>query len=331
MKPYQRKERFYNSQEERTRYRLSNMARIYWHSIRSSLTYFPRAPRPYFDSETQKNDWLVTTPPPYRSQTLRITWLGHATFLIQLGGFNILTDPILFGLGPFVERMMPVPFSTMAIPPIDCILISHNHHDHMDVRSLKLLNRDQPSVLVPSGNKHVLVRAGLSDTEELSWGEHVSMHVKESNDPVTLSCLPAHHWSWRSLLDLNKSLWCSWLIRYKNYTVYFAGDTAYGDHFSYIGSTYGPITVALMPIGPEEPRALMKDTHIDTVEALQGFQELGAQSFIPMHWGTFHFGIDCFLDPIRNLSRNWDSLLSLEEQSLKRLHILKFGEGKDFL
>ncbi len=327
MKPYQRKERFYNSSEERTLYRLSNMAKIYWHSVRTSITQFPRVPKPYFDQGFDKNDWLATTPPPHMSMVPRVTWLGHATFLIQIGGINIITDPILFGLEPFVERMMPLPFPVTSIPPIDYILLSHNHHDHLDLRSLRLLNRDQPQVLAPSGNQHILMRGGLTNAKELSWGEKVDGKASD----ITFTCLPAHHWSWRSLFDLNKALWCSWLIRYKTYTIYFAGDTAYSDHFSYIGTTYGPITTALMPIGPEEPRALMRDTHIDTIEAIQGFQELNAQHFIPMHWGTFHFGNDCFLDPIHNLRNNWDVLLSPEDRAAKSLHIVKFGEGKEFV
>jgi L-ascorbate metabolism protein UlaG (beta-lactamase superfamily) len=140
--------------------------------------------------------------------------------------------------------------------------------------------------------------------------------------------LPANHWSGRNIFNINKTLWGSWLIE-SNYTkIYFGGDTAYDTHFKDIGKTFSPINIALMPIGPCEPRKYLKNSHINSSEAIKGFIELGAQEFIPMHWGTFRAGSDSFLDPINFLKKEWEE--QKEKLLNKKLNILRPGESIKF-
>jgi L-ascorbate metabolism protein UlaG (beta-lactamase superfamily) len=145
---------------------------------------------------------------------------------------------------------------------------------------------------------------------------------------IKIHFLPAHHWSGRGLFDINKSLWGSWMIETPKYKIYFAGDTGYAGHFRQISEKFSSIDIVLMPIGPEEPRTMMKDSHVGVDEALQAFQDLQAKHFIPMHWGTFKFGADTFDLPIKKLQVSWQNLFF--ENSDKFLHIVKCGEIKQF-
>ena len=250
----------------------------------------------FFRNKPQSAAWLHPQQIPFRSRELSITWIGHATFLIQVHNINILTDPVFGEVSTFFPRILPPGIHFDTLPSIDYVLLSHNHWDHMDSASLKALKSRHPDmkVLVPLGDGAWFLKRRFH-VEELSWWD--SHSAKE----MRFSFLPAVHWSGRGFFDTNRSLWGSWMIEGPGATVYFAGDTAYGDHFAQIAKEYSDIDVALMPIGPCEPKEWMLRTHMDVERSLRAFHDLQARYFIPMHWGTFPFGNDQFDAPIKRL------------------------------
>jgi len=258
-------------------------------------------------------------------QKALVTWIGHATFLLNIAGMHILTDPVFGNLRGFFRRIAPPGISVQDLPPIDLILISHNHYDHMDESSLRAVCKRFPDVtiLVPQGNKAWFATRGFSNVQEYSWWE--ATHFVNGEDGVTCTFLPAYHWSQRGVFDRNMTLWGSWMIQSKASCIYFAGDTAYGPHFRNIAHFFPHIDVALMPIAPAWPRAWMARSHILPDQAVDAFIELGARHFIPMHWGTFWFGIDRPLQAVREVQQAWKQR---QDQVLdKSLHTLKFGQS----
>lgn len=246
--------------------------------------------------------WAIKPKFVERSEELLITWLGHSTFLIQIGGKNILTDPIFGRLTYIFSRIIPSVASVKDLPPIDYVLISHNHLDHMDSFALNTLKYRFPrmTVCVPMGDKAWFDKRGFKYVSEHMWWD-----IIPAGAGVSLSFLPANHWSQRTLFDKNCSLWGSWMIQHNNGTVYFGGDSAWGNHFDDIAAHYKDIDVALMPIAPAEPTYMMKEGHLNAEEAAEAFLRLNAKVFIPMHWGTYHLGFDTFRGPIDRLSRWW--------------------------
>ncbi|EKD48665.1 MAG: hypothetical protein ACD_64C00192G0001 [uncultured bacterium] len=253
----------------------------------------------FFRKRPQPASWLHPQQIPFRSKELSITWIGHATFLIQVADINILTDPVFGEVSSFFPRILSPGIHFDTLPSIDYVLLSHNHWDHMDAASLTALRERHPcmQVLVPQGDKQWFAKRRFT-AHEFSWWE--SHSIKKA----TFTFLPAVHWSGRGLFDTNRSLWGSWMVQAGNRSTYFGGDTAYGAHFKQIAHEYGPIDVALLPIGPCEPKEWMLRTHMDVEHSLQAFEDLGAQHFIPMHWGTFPFGNDQFDEPIIQLKKH---------------------------
>lgn len=267
---------------------------------------------------------FVTVPSfPQRSLEPKITWIGHSTFLIQVAGKNILTDPIFGSLSFIFRRIVPAVIKISDLPPIDYILISHNHFDHMNSASLQEIKKRFPdvTVLVPMGDKKWFDTHGFLNVSEHMWWDEIV-------DPIITDLkfyfLPANHWSQRTLFDKNRSLWGSWMIQISDFKIYFAGDTSWGNHFAQIGQEFKDIDIACMPIAPGEPRSWMKETHIDAHEAVRAFITLKAKLFIPMHWGTFHLGFDDFYMPITLLKASWQKYK--DELKQKNLKIVKFGE-----
>lgn len=258
-----------------------------------------------------------------RSQQPVITWLGHSTFLIQIAGKNILTDPIFGSLSTIFRRLVPAVVQVSDLPKIDYVLLSHNHFDHMDSASLHQLKNRFPDmkILVPMGDKEWFDRHLFAHASEHMWWDEI---IDDHNPDLKFTFLPANHWSQRTLFDKNRSLWGSWMIQADDCKIYFAGDTSWGPHFEQIGQIFSDIDVALLPIAPGEPRSWMKSSHINAAEAVQAFIKLKARIFIPMHWGTFHLGFDDFYAPISLLKKSWQEL-RLELQN-KQLKIMKFGE-----
>ena len=253
-----------------------------------------------------------------------VTWVGHATFLINVSGFNILTDPI-FGNPSTLFRRMTKPGLTLdQLPTIDFILLSHNHRDHMHAATLTALARKNTNmkILVPLGDKAWFDRRGFANVEEYTWWNNVTV-VHDSGQTLQLTFLPAIHWSGRGVFDKNRSLWGSWMIQSSAHNLYFVGDTAYGRHFKEISREFGIIDTVLMPIGPCEPHEDQRLTHVNAEEAGQAFLDLGAHRFIPMHWGVFWFGTDYPLLPIERLQAWWlKNSIALEN---KIASPLKFG------
>ncbi len=273
------------------------------------------------------DQWVDSCKIPIRSQRLLITWIGHASFLIQVGNINILTDPIFGDATFFFPRIFPAGIKIEDLPSIDYVIISHNHLDHMDSKSLIALKKLNPniSILVPYGDKIWFEKRNFSKVFEAVWWEDF---VFDAMNKIKFTFLPAYHWSQRTLFDQNKSLWGSWMIECSGYKVYFAGDTAYSRHFENISKYFHHIDVALMPIGPCEPREKMCLSHINAEEAGRAFLDLGAKNFIPMHWGTYHFGTDNVDTPLNRIKIWWNNnQLNLIS---KFLHSLKIGQSIEF-
>jgi len=315
IKPQRKNNRFYND--------LNHHAESFWFG---TVPSFMRAlwQRNRYVPANVHSDWLHTEQPVSTSHEPRITWIGHASFLIQIGGINILTDPVFGDLSMLFKRMIPAGISLNALPTIDLIVLSHNHRDHMDSTSLHAIKQQFPNcrIVVPWGDKHWFDQRGYAHVTEHMWWEH---ELVTNHETVTATFLPAHHWSQRSFFDKNRSLWGSWMISWQNYHIYFGGDTAYSPHFAHIAQEFPSIDVALLPVGPCEPRWWMQRTHMDAREACQAFLDLGAQNFVPMHWGTFAFGLDNFITPIEYLRTAWQE--KEHELGAKQVHIIKAGEG----
>ncbi len=253
----------------------------------------------------------------------RITWLGHSSFLIQIAGLTIITDPVFARISYFFKRLLPLLCNLKDLPEVTIVLLSHNHPDHMDPPSLKKLHQLFPNLefLVPSGDKAWFTAHGMQKTTEFTWWESW-----QKND-ITFTFLPAHHWSQRRIFKRNTSLWGSWMLQTPYGTLYFAGDTGYWHHFKNIAHYFPSIDIALIPIGPCEPHHLMRNSHLNAEEAGQAFLELQASHFIPMHWGTYRFflGHDTFSTPIDRLMSWWHH--NRELLHTRSLHIPKVGQN----
>ncbi len=193
--------------------------------------------------------------------TLRITWIGHSTFLVQLPAGNVLTDPIwaeraspFSAVGPRRRQAPGVPLADL--PAIDAVIVSHNHYDHLDEATLGAIARRNPQAIfaVPLGNAPLLVRAGVAPDRirELGWGDRTIHHG------LTLTALPVQHWSQRWTGDRNEDLWASWAVSDGDRNFYFGGDTGTTGVFRAIGTHYGPFDLAALPIGAYSPRAMMR-------------------------------------------------------------------------
>ena len=239
--------------------------------------------------------------PPRRVEGsgLRTTLVNHSTVLVQQRGSNILTDPIwseraspLSRIGPRRRRKPGVSWEDL--PPIDAVLISHNHYDHLDLPTLRrLAARGDSTFIVPVRVARLLRSANIGPVYELDWGE--SLTLPGSLPDVTIHCVPAMHFSSRGIYDRNMTLWCGYLIDCQERLVYFAGDTAFGPHFAQIREKFGAPHLALLPIGAYEPRWFMSRVHMAPDEAVRVHKILGAKTSIAIHHGTFQLtdeGID---------------------------------------
>jgi N-acyl-phosphatidylethanolamine-hydrolysing phospholipase D len=218
--------------------------------------------------------------------TPTVTWIGHATMLVQMDYVSFLTDPTwsstaspLAFLGP--RRFVPPALAFDVLPPIDFVLISHNHYDHLDVPTVRRLAAAGARVLVPLKVGALLRRAGIGPVDELDWWEE-----RRIGD-VTVHCVPGQHWSGRSIADQSATLWGGWAVVGPTQRFYFAGDTGYFPGFAEIGRRLGPFGLAAVPIGAYEPQAMMRPVHLNPEEALQAGLDVGAEIMIGMHYGTF--------------------------------------------
>lgn len=266
-------------------------------------------------------------PPPERVDggRLRVTFINHSTTLIQMDGVNILTDPV------WSERVSPVSFVGPRrhrppgirfedLPPIDLVLVSHNHYDHMDVATLRRI--DAP-IVTPLGNAALLRRHGIHGAIDLDWWESTT-HA----NGIETTVVPARHFSARAISDRNRNLWSGFVISGKSGHVYFAGDTGWGAHFAEIGRRFAPIRAALLPIGSYMPRWFMQPAHIDPAQAVDAHVALGARTSVAVHFGTFALGDDGEYDPVRDLIVALAGRAFAENGNPPFL-VLDQGEGRD--
>ena len=244
--------------------------------------------------------------------TIRITPVGHATFLIQMDGLNLLTDPIwsdrcspVSWAGP--RRHQPPGILFEDLPPIDAVLISHNHYDHLDRPTLQhLAAKGTTRALTPLGDRELIQETGIRDVTELDWWQSISL-----SNTVTLTFVPAQHFSSRTPWDRNETLWGGFVISGPSGNIYYAGDTGYGPHFKEIARRFPPIRVALLPISPFQPQQsktaqppLFSVVHMSPAEAIQAHADLGASLSIAAHFQVFQLGWDGFDDAVKELTAN---------------------------
>jgi L-ascorbate metabolism protein UlaG (beta-lactamase superfamily) len=258
-----------------------------------------------------RNPWptsvpVVPTVPDPRVSGLRVTMVGHATLLIQVAGLNILTDPLwsdraspLAFAGP--KRVTAPGVALGDLPPIDAILLSHNHYDHLDVKTLRALHdRHHPLIITPLGNDSIVHRhiptARISAGD---WGDRFQIAPGAEAHIV-----PALHWSSRGIRDRRMALWGGFVLRVGGQQVYFAGDTGYGSGriFREMRTRFGPVDVALIPIGAYDPRWFMAAQHTDPEEAIQIMLDLDARAALGIHWGSFKLTDEAREEPALRLA-----------------------------
>lgn len=262
-----------------------------------------------------------------------VTFIGHDTFLLRFAQadgqtMTVLTDPI------FSERCSPLSFlgprrfraaahAFADLPPIDLVLVSHCHYDHLDLPSLRMIaRRDNPVVATPLGNGSLLRRAGLSRIIELDWWDEAVM------GKMRLTCTPARHFAQRTLWDRGRRLWGGFFLRPADDApwVFFAGDTAHGGHWADIRARVGAPDVALLPIGAYAPRPMLKNAHTDPVEAVAAFRQLGAKRGIAMHFDTFPLA----REPLGEATRCLEQTLDWAGVSREDFIAPAFGETRHF-
>lgn len=271
------------------------------HSLRDVLRWkFTSRPEqsPVFISDVRQSK------PPRRVEgnELRVTLVNHSTVLLQFDARNILTDPIwseraspMSWIGPRRHRKPGIAWDDL--PPIDVVLLSHNHYDHWDIPTLRrLAGRGHSNFVTPARSRSLLesekkVRAG-----ELDWGESVTVAG------VKIHSVPALHFSGRGLFDRNRALWCGYMIETQQRMIYFAGDTAFGAHFAQIRERFGSPRIALLPIGAYQPRWFMAPVHMAPGEAVRAHEILGAATSIAIHHGTFQLTDEAIDTPKQDLA-----------------------------
>lgn len=227
----------------------------------------------------------------------RVTWLGHASFLLRLGGWTIITDPFLSEhaspwppFGP--RRFVPSALAANELPPIDLLLLSHNHYDHLDLPSLDALPRAAGArAVVPLGLGPYVASRGFERVTEVDW------HDRTRFDRLAITALPAIHFSKRSLFDRNRTLWTGYALETERRRLYVAGDTAYGPVFKKMATDQAPFDLGLVPIGAYEPRLLMRQAHTTPEEAVSIGRDLSIRRLVAMHWGTIQLTDEPLFEP----------------------------------
>lgn len=253
-----------------------------------------------------------------------VTWIGHATLLVQLEGVTILTDPHwseraspLSWAGP--RRLSAPGLAFEDLPPVHVVVISHDHYDHLDVATVKrLAETHDPLFVVPLGLKHWLAEQGIERVEELDWWQ------SHEHRGLRLVCLPAQHFSQRTPWDGNRRLWASWAVIGASKRLYFSGDTGYFDGFQQVGEQLGPFDLAALAIGAYLPPEIMRFVHLTPEEAVQAFEDLRARALLGIHWGTFDLADEPLAEPpVRMLAE-----ARRRDIPAERAWIFKIGETR---
>jgi N-acyl-phosphatidylethanolamine-hydrolysing phospholipase D len=265
---------------------------------------------------------------------LSVTWVGHSTVLLQLGAINILTDPI------WSERASPVAFAGPrrlvgpavdfdGLPPIDVVLISHNHYDHLDRATVRGLARHMPDAqwVTPLGLAALLTKWGATRVRELDWWQEARLTTGQGD--VRVAATPAQHFSARGFGDRGRTLWCSWFVAADQRRAFFAGDTALHPEFAAIAERYGPFDLLMLPIGAYEPRWFMRSVHMNPPEAMRAYAALSSAqgelpALLPIHWGTFRLTDEAMDEPRSWIERLWRE----ERRDPAKLWLLRHGETK---
>lgn len=256
-----------------------------------------------------------------------VTFINHATVLIQVDGLTLLTDPIWSEraspsayLGP--QRVRSPGIALNDLPKIDVILLSHNHYDHMDLPSLEAISqRDSPVIITGLGNRAILEKNAIPHSIELDWWQSTVVHS------VPVHFVPAIHGSARSLVDRDKTLWGGFVVQTQHGNLFFAGDTAYGNHFRAIAKRFGSFRLALLPIGHYLPRWMMQGVHMSPEEAVKAHQDLSVQTSIGIHFGTFHGMGSHNMEAIGQPEADLRSALSKYAIANERFSVLDVGES----
>lgn len=265
-------------------------------------------------------------PPPASVENgrLRVTFVNHATTLVQLDGVNVLTDPIwseraspVTWAGP--KRIRPPGIRFEDLPPIHAVVVSHNHYDHMDLATLKRLHeRFKPKIFVGLGNAQLLHEEGIDTAIDVDWWQTTALTAQ-----VSITAVPAQHGSNRGIIDRGGTLWAGYLISGSAGYAYFAGDTGYGKHFAQIRDRFGPPRLAILPIGAFRPEWFMAPMHLSPVGAVSAHRTLNARRSVGMHYGTFHLGLEGQTEPMTAL------VAALRPEEKDAFWLLDFGEGRD--
>ncbi len=299
--------------------------RGFWDFLKLSLGfYFAREPWP---------DWIDSSPKEvpklrWKDKEIYATFINHSTVILQVGGVNIITDPIyskrassLAWVGP--ERVRDPGVRFIDLPPIDVILVSHNHYDHLDIETLRLLqsqNSDNQSPLILSGlgNGKLYEMNEIKNYRDLDWGQSVRFGNLEF---IFTEC---RHLSGRGITDHRGTLWGSFVIKTRFGSIYFAGDTGYGPHFKETRKKFGRFIMSFIPIGAYEPRWFMHPFHLNPLEAVQAHIDLGSERSIGIHFGTFHLTYEGINKPVQDLEK----ALGAKQISKEEFWVLDFGETK---
>jgi N-acyl-phosphatidylethanolamine-hydrolysing phospholipase D len=306
------------------------------HNWRDVLRFFAELPTRSRVASPRRGSFPVSTPtisyPRAGKTDLTATWIGHSTVLLQLGGINALTDPVFSQraspvqwMGP--RRVMDPGLPIDALPPLDVVLLSHNHYDHLDRPAVKQIARVHPHAtwIVPLGLGAYIRPWGARDIVELDWWQQADIKG------LRVTATPARHFSGRGLRDRNRSLWCGFAFETEDKRALFVGDTAYHPEFGAIGSRCGPFDFVMIPIGAYDPRWFMRIVHVDPEEAVQIYEDLVAPHrneplpiMLGIHWGTFRLTEEPMEEPPRRTAARWRAA-GLDED---RLWIARFGETR---
>lgn len=251
--------------------------------------------------------------PRAAADALAVTWIGHSATLLQIGGLNLLTDP-MFGLraspvrfaGP--RRRVPPGIALAELPPVDAVLLTHNHYDHLDTGSVRMLARRHPEAIwiVPLRLGPFVQELGPRVVVELDWW------TEHTVGPLHITATPAQHFSARTPFDRNRTLWCGYAVRAPRHGVLFAGDTGYHPEFARVGRALGPFDLVMLPVGAYEPARIMQPLHLNPEEAVRAYQDLsgsngGGGVMMAVHWGTFKLTLEPMDEPPARVRRAWQA------------------------